>query len=182
MKFKLKAGEELDLLTQEELAGTLAGIVSGFLRPTVPVRDVDGTPGVASGDVQLQLTMPVRPGYEFVLTRAVIDAPGSAFTPAAPYTAAGSYSQLMRATKNTQLGQGDLLDFVSNVAAATPPGGIPYRWLFGDSFGPRFREGEAVTVFIHVPPANTALRLLAEGYLSPLAADVNAVGQIIPGG
>lgn len=180
MKFKLKAGEELDLLTQEELEGTLAGIVSGFLRPTVPVRDVDGVQVSATGDAMVQLTMPVRPGYEFVLTRAVLDAPGTAFTPAAPYTAAGSYSELLRSTKNAQPGQGDLLDFVSNVAGATPPGGIPYRWLFGDSFGPRFREGEVVTVFVHVPPPSVALRLLAEGYLSPLAADVNAVGQIIP--
>lgn len=181
MKFKLKAGEELDLLTQEELEGTLAGIVSGFLRPTVPVRDVDGIAGVASGDAMVQLTMPVKPGYEFVLTRAVLDAPGSAFTPAAPYTAAGSYSSLMRATKGAGPGVGDLLDFASNVAGASPPGGIPFRWLFGDSFGPRFREGEVVSVFVHVPPVATALRLLVEGFLSPLAADVNAVGQIIPG-
>jgi hypothetical protein len=180
MKQKLTAGAELDLLTQEELEATVQGIVSGFRRPTTPWRDVSGSTGVASGDIQVTLSLPVKPGYELVLVRLVLDAPGSAFTPAAPYTAAGSYSNLLRSTTNAVVGQGEVLDFASNVSGGPGAPGIPQRWLFGDSFGPRFREGEILAVFVHLPPASTALRLLGEGYLSPLVPDEGAIGQIIP--
>lgn len=159
MKQKITAGAELDLLTREELAATLEGIVSGYLRPTMPRRDEDGLVVASGADVTI--TLPPAPrGMEVIYTRVVLDAPGSAFTPGAPYNAPASYIGLYRDL--------ELIDFVSNVAGAG--GGIPYRWTFSTSNGIRLRDGEALSAIVHVPPAvGTGLVLRADGYLSPIS-------------
>lgn len=161
MKQKLTAGAELDLLTEQELRTLIEELVSGYLRPTMPRRDEDGLLVPAGGaDVTLALP-PVSRGMEIVYTRLVIEAPGSAFTPAAPYNAAGAYVAIMRSDL-------ELLDFVSLVAGAG--GGIPYRFgPWSSSNGIRVRDGEQLRALIHVPPAaGTPLVLRGEGFLSPI--------------
>lgn len=173
MKQKLTAGAELDLLTAQELRTITEELISGYLRPDMPRRDEDGLLSGATGDVTLSLP-PVPRGMEIVYTRVVIEAPGSAFTPATPYNAAGSYIALMR-------NDIELLDFVSLVAAAANGGGIPYRfgpWSVAN--GIRVRDGEQLRALVHVPPASTGLILRGEGFLSPLASAEQG-SLLIPG-
>lgn len=172
MKQKLTAGAELDLLTEQELRTTIEELVSGYLRPTSPRRDEDGALAPATGDLTLALP-PVPRGMEIIYTRVIVEAPGSAFTPATPYNAAGAYIAIMRSDI-------ELLDFVSLVAGAG--GGIPYRFgPWSDSNGIRVRDGEQLRALIHVPPvAGTGLVLRGEGFLSPLGASEPG-GLVIPG-
>jgi hypothetical protein len=163
---------ELDLLVKEEVATTIEQAISGYLRPTSPRRDEDGVLAPASGDVMITLP-PVPRGMEVIYTRVVLEAPGSAFTPAAPYNAAGGYTALLR--------DQELLDFISNVAGAAGGGGIPYRWTWSTSYGIRFRDGEALSALIHIPPAvGTALVLRADGFLSPID-EKSPGGVLLPG-
>jgi hypothetical protein len=173
MKQKIKVGGrevELDVLVKEELRTTLEETISGYLRPTSPRRDEDGLISGASGDVTITLP-PVPRGMEVVYTRVVIEAPGSAFTAAAPYNAAGAYLNLLR--------DQELLEPLSLVAGAANGGGIPWRWTWSTSYGIRFRDGEALSVFIHVPPASTPLVLRADGFLSPLSGKEGSL--LLPG-
>jgi hypothetical protein len=165
---------ELDLITAAEIATIAEGIVSGYLRPATPRRDEDGLVTPAAGDVTLSLP-PVPRGMEVVYTRIVVESPGSTtITPGAPYNAAGAYLTLLRS--------GEVLDLISLVAAATVnAGAIPFRWTFSDSNAIRLRDGEALSCFIHVPPASTPLMLRADGFLSPIAGDVKPGSTLIPG-
>lgn len=162
MKQRIKIGGrdvELDLITAEEVKTTIEQTISGYLRPTTPKRDEDGAVAPASGDMTVTLP-PVPRGMEVIYNRVVIDAPGSAFTPASPYNAAGAYVALLR--------DQELIDFVSLVAGAG--GGIPYRWTWSTSYGIRLRDGEALSALVHVPPAaGTGIVLRADGYMSPIA-------------
>lgn len=163
MKQKVKIGGreiELDLLVKEELAATIEQTLAGYLRPTTPRRDVDGLVTPAAGDVTLSLP-PVPRGMEVEYTRVVIEAPGTAFTPAAPYNAAGAYLLLQRS--------GETLDVLSLVAGSG--GGIPFRWTWSTSYSIRVRDGESLSAFIHIPPASTPLTLRGDGFLSPIAGD-----------
>lgn len=178
MKQTVKIGGreiELDLLVANEVRTEIEQLISGYLRPTTPRRDEDGLLVPAGGaDVTLALP-PVPRGMEILYTRVIVEAPGSAFTPAAPYNAAGSYLALMRSDI-------ELLDFVSLVAGAANGGGIPYRWTFSNSNGIRVRDGEQLRALIHVPPAaGTGLVLRGEGFLSPIA-EHDAGSVVIPGG
>ncbi len=171
MKQTLKAGAELDLLTAQELRTTIEELVSGYLRPTMPRRDEDGLISPVAGDVTLALP-PVPRGMEIVYTRVIVEAPGSAYTPAAPYNVAAGYIAIMR-------NDIELLDYVSLVAGAG--GGIPYRFgPWSDSNGIRVRDGEQLRALVHVPPASTGLVLRGEGYLSPIQG-AEPGSLVIPG-
>lgn len=174
MKQQLRAGAELDLLTAQELRTTIEELVSGYLRPTTPRRDEDGALAPAAGDLTLALP-PVPRGMEVIYTRVIVEAPGSAFTIATPYNAAGAYLALMR-------NDIELLDFVSLVAGAAGGGGIPYRFgPWSNSNGIRVRDGEQLRCLVHVPPAaGTGLVLRGEGFLSPIASDAPG-SLVIPG-
>lgn len=176
MKQEIKVGGravELDLLTAQELRTTVEELISGYLRPTTPRRDEDGALAPAAGDITLSLP-PVPRGMEIIYTRVIVEAPGSAFTPAVPYNAAGSYIALMRSDI-------ELLDFVSLVAGAAGGGGIPYRFgPWSNSNGIRVRDGEQLRALIHVPPANAGLMLRGEGFLSPIAGGEPG-SVVIPG-
>ena len=151
---------ELDLLTKEELRTTAEQLLSGYLRPTTPRRDEDGI--VVSGSpAPVTITLPPTPrGMEVVYTRVVIDAPGSAFTPGAPFQVANGYVGLYR--------DQELLDFQAIPVVANGPG-IPFRWTWSTSYGLRFRDGEALSAIVGVSPANgTQLVLRADGFLSPI--------------
>lgn len=156
------AGKTIDVLVKEELRAELRDvaqqIVSGYLRPPAPQRLRDGGELDASGDGTIVLST-VTVGMELVLNRLLIEADG--YTPASPYTNAAAYFYLLR---------GDLpIDFLSLVSGATGAGSLPALATWTNSYAPRYRDGEKISVQIVSGPANGIVTVTADGFLSPLS-------------
>lgn len=153
MKFKLVAGQELDVLTEQELRTVLDEFVEQFERQhservRAPQQQLTDANGLAVLSVY---EVPV--GMEFRLSRVVVTADGQTF--AAPGVA-GVSIELRRNDRN-----GPLLD------GAKPAVGLPWVWTAGGSPSPHFRNGESVLVVVVGGPANTNVAAYVEGDLYP---------------
>jgi hypothetical protein len=151
MKFTLKPGAELDLLTQDELEETLKRVrdeaVSGYSRPATDYRDFQATrldgngnsgiPGAANNPNTVAL-FEIKQGYSLRLHRLAIQAEGSTF--ATTYT--GGYIYLYRA--------GRFIDF-ANLAL-----GLPVVFSY-TSDAPIYNNGETVDILVSAGPKNTNL-------------------------
>lgn len=149
MKFKLQAGQEVDVLDAAEAREIVAELLERVRADReIPVRMGEGGQTDGAGAVTIPVYV-VPLGREFALNRLLVDADG--YTPAAPYTNAAGYIDVRRG--------GVRVDFVglSN--------GIPALSIDGKETANRFRNGETVEVVIVGGPANTSIQVEIHGML-----------------
>lgn len=151
MKFTLKAGSELDLLTEQELRSALAEFGRLFEQDARErVRTVEQALTDANGDAAVSV-YGVPAGMRFVLNRVLAELDGS--DPDTPYTT-GGYVGIFR---------GDhLIDFFAVKS-------IPGSWAEGHSSAPLYLNHEDVVVKMVGGPANTRFRVSIEGDLFPMS-------------
>jgi hypothetical protein len=162
VKFRLQAGAELDLLTEAELRGALDDARQAFAADLAAdrgrtIRAGDMQPTSAAGYLLLQSVYRVPAGLELALHRLLVTADG--YTPAAPYTNANGYLQVLRS--------GEVVDFTN----LTGTGSIPILSTDPDSQASRFRNGETIDVELVGGPASTRVKVLVQGWLSRPAID-----------
>jgi hypothetical protein len=158
VKTTIQAGATLDTLTESELRAVLEEFASGYLRPPSPIRFTEGIPLDASGN-GLVPCYQVPAGFDFLLTRLYLGAAasgGAPFTPAAPFTNAGSYLYLLRSQ-----------EAIEQLNLAAVPG-LPFSFTWTDSYAPRWRDLETVTVQIVTGPLSGSVTARGQGVLRPL--------------
>jgi hypothetical protein len=149
VKFTLKAGAELDVLTPDEAREIVLDMLERA-REQQETPERAGASGRTDGAGALALRVYAVPlGREFSLHRLVVDAEG--FTPGAPFTNAAGYIDIRRS--------GVRVDFV-NLSV-----GIPALALDGNDTAIRFRNGEEVEIVIAGGPASTNVRAEIQGML-----------------
>lgn len=152
---KLERGAELEFTTPGELRELFDEFAAGYLRAPSPFRDRSSVELDAAGAGSVVFE-PIRAGLVFTLNRILVEVEDGS-TPAAPYTAAGGYFLVKR---------GDLtVDFGSYVSGA---GSLPALKTFTDSYAPRFRGGEKMSVQFVAGPASTAAVVSIDGELAPI--------------
>ena len=130
-KSLIKAGAEIDVLTRDELHTELVEVASGYLRPPQDIRFDAG--GVIDGTTYLIAFDVYKPelGYKFRLTRLTINLSGYTF--GTPYTAAGSYFEILRG--------GQVLDGL-NLDVTSAGFQLPYVYTESDSRAIFCQDGE----------------------------------------
>lgn len=157
-KTTIKAGGELDLLTQAELKATLEEILSGYLRGPQTVRVPAGVVLDANGAGSVEIfTVPT--GYSFDLKRLTVDPDG--YTPGSPFTSNTGYLEIRRG--------GRMQDFV------TLQGGLPAVYLQTSDAAIRYTNGETVELLIVDGPPSTSVYVAAQGVLEAQAQPQVAV-------
>jgi len=144
------------MLTREELAEELARTFTPEAELPVIVRPEEEGETTAAGAVTIDVyTVPA--GYDFSLTRLIIEAAG--FTPAAPFTGAGAYIAVRRSSV--------LIDFASLIAVEPSGGGksLPALFTYSVTSGFSLRNKEVLQVELVAGPASTRILARAEGFL-----------------
>lgn len=156
---KIKAGEEFETLTPDELRRELDGLRLALAKKPAIVR-FEKT-GVTTGTGALTLEgYKVPLGMEFRLTRLGVLADG--FTPAVPFNGAGAFLELLRNDVPTS--------WQSLVAAATVnASALPSILVDADSetSAAYYANGDCVAVKLTAGPATTNITMRGEGVLNP---------------
>lgn len=160
MKVKLHPGVELDLLTQNELAATLAQALSGFARGPLTVRATVDIPLDSNGNTSVGSTSPapfslfsVPSGYQFALHRLALKPDGYTF--AAPYTSGDGYLEIQRVGR-----------MVDGISLNSP--GLPIVFTAGTADAVIFDNRESVDLLVVTGPASTSVQASLQGTLEPL--------------
>lgn len=149
---RIEPGAVLEFTTPEEAKAIVYEALGSFLELPLVVRPSAQGTTTSGGALTLEVyDVPV--GFEFVLTRLVIEADG--FTPGAPYTAAGAYVLVRRQG-------GARVNFASLVSGS---GQLPTLFTDSVTSGAHFRNGEKVEVVVSGGPASTGIQVTAEGIL-----------------
>lgn len=151
MKVQLRAGQEIEVVSPDELRGILGEKFPARRGPQLH-RPLKALALDASGGGTVELYV-VKAGMQFTLHWLTIDA--ETFTPAAPFTNASGYAEILQA--------GQMRDFVNFSSSA---GGLPAAW--SNSIGIRYHEGEAIEVAFTGGPTSKTVVCRAEGVLEPL--------------
>jgi hypothetical protein len=151
----LKPGAELDLLTPGEAKSLFDELAARLAQRPATVRAEKDALTDAAGAVSFAVYQ-VPSGMAFHLTRLVVTIDG--FTPAAPFTGAGAYLEILR---------NDVpVDFASLVAGSD---GLPRKFFAeGLDSSAYYANGDAVAVRIVAGPANTRLLARLQGLLEPV--------------
>lgn len=149
MKFKLQAGEVLDVLTPDEAREILLELLEQSREAGLEteVRADESAVTDAAGAVTFTVYQ-VPVGRAFRITRLVIDADG--FTPGAPFKNGVGFIDVLRGDER--------VDFV-NLAT-----GIPALSVDSKDSGARWRNGEQVRVSLVGGPASTSVRAKLQGF------------------
>jgi hypothetical protein len=163
VKFTLKPGAELDILTAAELREVMRERWTDFEQDApvtfrAPLSDKTNASGGATVEV-----LRVPAGRRFKLTRLLVWLDG--FTPADPYQDDAAYMVIRREG-------GQRTDFLPLTSASGY--GLPAVFTDGDAQAAEFVNGEVIQVEFVGLPANTTLTVYAQGQLQALAPDVTA--------
>lgn len=165
MKHRLRAGEEIDVLTKDELREVLGTVLREQIelfrkRSSDHVRAelqavTDGTGAVSIVVYQVPV------GMKFKLARVVVASPGFSF--ANKFTNAAGAIEVRR--NNDQLVDGVNLN--PSAAAGDQSVGIPWVDSYSSDARPEWLNGEQVTVNVIAGPAAANITVLVEGELYP---------------
>lgn len=156
-KVSIKAGEELDVLTQDELRTVLEETLSGYLRTPYRDRVVAGGSTDSSGDMAPVAIYKVRAGFHFVLTRLIVLPAG--------YTFASPFSPTPQGAVELLRDQ-DLVD--GYPFGANTGGTLPAVLTNNKAQAIEAADGETISAQVAGGPHSTAFLFLGHGFVSPI--------------
>lgn len=164
---RIAAGEEFEVLTQDELRTVLDETLSGYLRSPYRVRIVENGVTDSSGNCLIEDVAKSRAGMALLVLRLTIGAQG--FTFASPFNTGGAV-QLIRAGGGAQAGDvmdGTLLGNTGEPNEQTLP------WVYTESRDRAIdiRDQETLQVQIIGGPHSTPITIFGHGVMVPLPPD-----------
>lgn len=163
MRFEIKAGEQLDVLTQDELRTVLGEVLSGYLRSPYRVRFVEAGTTDADGDVLIANVAQARAGFELRVLRLTILVDGYSFSD--PYSPAEEGAvTLIRGGAGIQAGdEQDGFGFGGSSGESLP---VVYTESEARAFD--LRDQETLQVQVAGGPASTGVTIFGHGLMIPL--------------
>ena len=158
MKIKLPGNHELDVLSPDEAKAIVGSELDKRTRPkTELVRAEASGLTDATGGLVLPVYV-VKAAMEFRVHVIVVEA--DTFTPGVPFNGAGGYWRLRVSARAVDLG--------SLVAGAVNGFQLPFTRSYGLMQGPDSLNQEALEFELVAGPANTLIRVFAQGTLVPI--------------
>lgn len=158
MKTEIRAGAQLDLLTQEEMRSLLEEVASGYLRPPQRIRVPGGLVLDGSGNAAVTPVYVVEAGMKFVLTRIEFIPDG--YTMRAPATVSSGGIDIYV--------DGQWRDGVPFGSGSGQVGSLPCVYTQSESRAVEAEDGAQFEVAVAGGPASKGLGIAVVGFLSPL--------------
>lgn len=165
-KFRLKPGEEWELVTPEELRATMAEVLSGHARGPLTfvieeniLLDSNGNTSITGLASTNGVTVPlyqVDAGFKFRIHRIQFNPDG--YNEGNPFQSSTGYVQIRRGGRRVD----------GAPLGSSYGGGLPVGFTYGTADAPLYQNGQNIDCLIYSGPPSTAVQVDIEGTLEPL--------------